>query len=335
MTGGVESAVVTGNSLLAFNRKTRLIWSYDFPSSLRNYRPEELEWRVQVFDLEGSGERGVLIAAQFLNTEIPDTLYYFRADGAIAWQLEADPPIRNRHGKAFERAWAYKHIVITLAKKEKRGVVWAAFGNNAGWAGGVLRIASDGSAEVFFANAGYVERLCPVTGAEGDFLVICGENNDFDDAFAALLGLDDPPACSVPGKRLVYRFWNAPSATARKYILFPRTELVVAGDRPYGDATHIAQHLDGLVVEVRTSDDAHFRYHFSKDLQPRYVFPSGNHEFHHRGFETKGRLSHAWPDCPELQAPLILRVWEPDSGWYDQQVPWRDNPWKEIATPER
>lgn len=208
--------------------------------------------------------------------------------------------------------------------------MWAAFGNNAGWAGGVLRIDANGSAEVFFANAGYVERICPVTGADGVVLVISGENNDFDDAFAALLGVDDPPACSIPGDRLVYRFGNAPTANPRKYILFPKTELVIARSRPYGDAVQITQHLDGLIVEVRTSENAHFRYHFSKDLQPRYVFPSGDHEFQHRELEKSGRLSHEWLDCPELRASLRLRTWEPDSDWYDQPVPWRDNPWKEI-----
>jgi hypothetical protein len=39
-----------------------------------------------------------------------------------------------------------------------------------------------------------------------------------------------------------------------------------------------------------------------------------------------------WLDCPEVQTPLVLRIWEPDSGWYERPIPWRDNPWKELQT---
>jgi hypothetical protein len=95
------------------------------------------------------------------------------------------------------------------------------------------------------------------------------------------------------------------------------------------------QHLDGIIVEVETGEEgAHFRYHFSRELEPRYVFPGGSHEFVHQFMEKTGSLTHAWRDCPELQSPLILRTWEPESGWYDQPIPWRDNPWKEIQSAE-
>jgi len=42
---------------------------------------------------------------------------------------------------------------------------------------------------------------------------------DFNRAFVALLNTSDPPASSVPGKRLVYRFGDAPSGMPRKYII--------------------------------------------------------------------------------------------------------------------
>jgi len=77
-------------------------------------------------------------------------------------------------------------------------------------------------------------------------------------------------------------------------------------------------------------DGGDFRYHFSNTLEPKYVFPSGSHEFTHLSLETRGAITHSWSDCPELQAPLILQTWEPDSGWYEQPIRWRDNPWKEV-----
>jgi hypothetical protein len=331
MTGGIENVVLTDNRLLAFNRKTHILWSYDFPVPMRSYSPEELEWRLQIVDLDGNGERGVLVTVQFLNSSIPDTLFYFCSEGKLTWQLEADPPLQDRAGRAFDRAWAFKHVVTTPSSDGC--VVWAALGNHAGWAGCVLRIDSHGSAAVHFANAGYVERLCPVTLQTDNFIIACGENNDFDDAFVALLGVDDPPACSIPGERLVYRFANAPTGTPRVYILFPKSELIRARKKPYGHAMRIAQHLDGIIVDVETGEEgAYFRYHFSKSLESRYIFPSGSHEFVHQSLEKSGVIAHPWLNCPELQAPLILRTWEPDSGWYDQPIPWRDNPWKELQS---
>lgn len=328
MTGGVESATLTRNSLLAFNRKTRIHWSHGFPVPLRSYSPEELEWRLQIVDLDGNGERGVLFAARFLTQSNPDTMFYFSAGGNLIWQMEADPPLRNREGRAFDRAWAFKHVAVTFSDK---CVVWAALGNDAGWAGCVLRIDPRGLATIQFANAGYVERLCPVTLQNGNFIIACGENNDFDQAFVALLGADDPPAHSPLGERLVYRITNAPTGTPHKYILFPRTELNLARQSPYGHATRITQHLDGIIVEVETGGNGgSFLYHFSKSLEPRYVFPSGSHEFVHQSLEKTGAITHTWLNCPEMQTPLFLRTWEPDSGWYDQPIPWRDNPWKKL-----
>ena len=329
MTGGVESAVLTDNRLIAFNRRTRMLWSHEFRAPLRSYSPEELEWRLQIVDLEGKDDRGVLLAVRFLSPANPDTLFYFSAEGKIVWQLAAEPPLRNRDGELFERAWVFKHVALTTAA---HGVaIWAALANHAGWAGCVLRIDPSGGARIHFANAGYVERLCPVTLTNPSYLIICGENNDFDNAFVALLRADDPPSCSIPGERLVYRFANAPTGKPCKYILFPQTEVILARQKPYGHATHISQHMDGIIVEVETGGDgSHFQYHFSYDLEPRYVFPSGSHEFAHRELEERRFLLHAWLDCPELQTPIMLHTWEPDSGWYDQPISWRDNPWKEL-----
>jgi len=80
-----------------------------------------------------------------------------------------------------------------------------------------------------------------------------------------------------------------------------------------------------LIVHMDTGGDgAHFGYHFSEDLEPTYVFPSRSHEFRHQSLEREGKITHPWSACPEVRAPLTLRIWEPGSGWRDRQVPWRD-----------
>lgn len=329
---GIEYAFLSNSTLTVLDKQSRPLWSHEFSNRLRDFGPEETTWRLHIVDLLGTGERGVLFAARFQSLTIRDTLFWFSSEGEIIWQLVAEPPLLNRNGSPFDRAWTYKHVVI--ASYAEKQLIWAALGNDAGWAGCVLQIQPNGKASVCLANAGYVERVCPIASPAGDFLIVCGENNDFDQAFVALLGANDPSAISVPGKRLVYRYANAPKGLPRKYILFPKTELIVARNKPYGHAFLIAEHADGVIVDVETGGDgASMRYHFSNDLEPRYVFPSGSHEFVHGQMEKNGAINHPWRECPEMDEPLILRIWEPDSDWYDRPIPWRDNPWKELDNP--
>jgi hypothetical protein len=107
----------------------------------------------------------------------------------------------------------------------------------------------------------------------------------------------------------------------------PKTELISAR---CGHNTRLTQHSDGLIVEVETGEETRISGISSRrpwDHNTSFraaVMSSRTKRF------KEAALSHAWLDCPELQAPLILRTWEPDSGWYDQRIPWRVNPWKKI-----
>lgn len=325
----VDQVVLTETHLIAFGLFGKELWKYRFASPSRRFSREEMDWRLQRVDLNDDDDMGVLATVQPNDSSKPTAIYYFSSNGGLQWSLDVEPRLLTRVGKPFERAWAIKQVVVDSSQDGK--AVWAAICNHAGWAGCVLRIDANGSPVVHFANAGYVEGLCTVVRQDELFIIACGENNDFDDSFVALIRANDPPARSIPGERLVYRFANSSLGAPRKYILFPKTELIAARSKPYGHATRIAQHLDGIIVEVETGGEgAHFRYHFSKDLEPRYVFPSGSHEFVHQALEKNGALTHAWLECPELRVPLLLRVWERDSGWYDQPISWRDNPWAEI-----
>jgi hypothetical protein len=328
LKGGIEQAVITGNRLVAFGRAGKILWEHEFSTPLRNYTREEVEWRLQLVDIHGRGNRGVLATIQFHAAGTSDRVFYFSSGGTIEWTLEPKPQLSKRDGTDFENAWIVKHAVIVSAPESR--AVYLAMANAAGWGGCILRVDAEGREVVQFANAGHIECLCRVTSPDGDLLVACGENNDFDCAFAALLGADDSPACSVPGKRLVYRFANAPDGQARKYLLFPKTELISARRKPYGHATRVRQHQDRLIVEVETGGEgACFLYHFSEHLEPMYVFPSGNHEFVHQALENTGALTHSWKACPELDRPLVLKVWTPNLGWHAREVSWRDNPWRE------
>lgn len=327
-TGGVASAIITDNRLIVFDRKTRILWTHDFSEPLPRYTANEVEWRLRLIDLQGNGDRGVLFAAHFLDPGKRDRVLFFSSDGKVRWMLEPKPNLQKADGATFEDAWEIKHLIAVSNSTGHE--IYLAMGNAAGWGGCILRVDSEGKPMVQFANAGYVERLCSVATDDDRLLAVCGENNDFDLAFVALLGIDDPPSCSIPGNRTVYRFQNAPAEVPRKYIVFPQTELIAARRKPYGHARHMRQYPDRIIVEVETSGDGgSFLYHFTEYLEPMYVFPSGSHEEFHKALEATGAITHPWLQCPELKKPLRLKVWTRVSGWQIQEIPWRDNPWKD------
>jgi hypothetical protein len=325
--GAVESTVLEDNRLVAMGREDRILWTHTFPDVIRRPSAEDLEWRIQRVDLHGNGERGVLVAVRFLVGK-PDTLYYFSSQGKLEWTLDAEPQLLDRNGSSFEKAWIFKHVIVIPASKGY--VVWAALAHEAGWAGCVLRVDSEGEEAVQFANAGHVEWLCHVTSPGEGCLILCGENNAFDQSFVALLGIGDPPAQSPSGGRPRYQYANAPDGSPRKYVLFPRTELIAARQKPYGHASKMRQYPDDIIVEVETgADGGSFLYHFSQQLGPKYVFPSGSHEFRHQDLELAGKIDHPWSACPELDRPLTLNVWEAATGWHEKAIRWRDNPWRD------
>src|ERR1700722_8643019 len=47
LTHGIESAMLTDNRLIVFDRKTRILWAHEFSAPIRNYATGELEWRLR------------------------------------------------------------------------------------------------------------------------------------------------------------------------------------------------------------------------------------------------------------------------------------------------
>lgn len=328
----IERIGLGESNVVAFGISGNEIWTFRVPGRLRAVPNSEIEWRVQRVDLRGDGDTGVLIAARFRDGGLQDTLFYLSSNGAPDWSYEANPGLVDRGGRSFERAWRFTDMVVLPSSRSRGKEAWVTLANDAGWAGCVLRINREGNPCVQFANSGFVEHLVPVLLSNNEQgMIIAGETNAFERAFVALLGVADPPSRSAPDERYPrYRYENAPNRFPRKYILLPRTELIEAQGKPYGHVWHLTAYPGRILAEVETGPDGAFlRYHFSNDLEPQYVFPSGSHEFRHRAFEEEGRIAHSWIHCPERAKPLELDIWEPATGWHMQRIPWRDDPWTE------
>lgn len=322
----VERAVLTGNLLTALDGLGKPIWTHRFSEDSQP-RTDDLSWRVQVIDLEGSGSPGVLVVCSRVapgTTEHIgiDDLSYFTPDGHVKWTLACRPNLLDFDGKQLEAVWRCSHVIAVPSGRQQ--TLWVAVNHGWRWPGCVMRVNAGGAASIQFANAGWVERLCSLTRPNGKFVALAGENNAFDRSFVAVLGATDMPSSSPSGGAARCHSASAPSGSPRDYILFPTTEMVAAADSPYGPASVVYQTNDGgFLVWVSAGGDARFLYEFSGTTEPRSVMPSSNCPMVHRRFEEAGKLNHTWAACPELKVPLTIRHWRRGNGWQDQEVPWR------------
>jgi hypothetical protein len=326
-----ERAVLNGSVLTALDGLGRPIWAHRFPKPVREPDPDDVPWRIQVLDLHGSGERGVLVACSFRDEGVTPSwsaheLLYFSHAGKLEWSLPCRPELLDRNGRPFEPDWSYSSIVATPSGHGQ--VLWAGVKHGVRFPGCILRIGPDGASRLQFANAGCVEDLCVVRRPEGEFIAFSAENNAFDRACVGMLGTGDPPATSPAGGAERYRFANAPGGLPRGYVLLPNTELTVAAGCPYGRAWGVRRSGPVITVDLRPAVDcgqpsANLIYELSEDLAPVSVTPGGSCPSLHRQLEERGILNHPWSRCPELAKPLTLRRFRRGAGWAEQQVPWR------------
>jgi hypothetical protein len=321
-----ERAVLTGNLLTALGGLGQTLWTHRFSGTLQQFSDDEIRWRVQVVDFKGDGYPGVVVACSFVperstNLSARDELFCFAPDGTVQWTLPCQPDLVDYNSQRFEPDWRYTHVLASPAGNQQ--VIFASISHQTRWPGCVQRVDAGGRSRVQFANVGNIECLCRIPRADGDYIAISGENNGFDRACAALIGVDDPPSSSPPGGPPRYRFANAPASTPRAYVLFPTVELTIANSASYGHANRVSYRGGGIIVEVDAASRATLVYEFSGRLEPKVAMPSGNYPVVHKQFEERGLLHHPWTACPELARPLTLRRWGPGAGWRDQDIPVR------------
>jgi hypothetical protein len=326
----VERAVLTGSLLTALDGLGRPIWEQRLPGAVQEPLSRDFPWRVQVVDLEGTGNPGVLVVSSPASKDYPqsvgiDEVSYFGADSQLRWTFPCKPPLLDFDGKEFEPVWWCSQALALPANGGSKDL-WVAINHDWRWPGCIMRVDAKGHGTVQFANAGHVEALCRLSGRSENLIAIVGENNGFEVACAAILGVQDPPSSSPPGKKPRCQYRESPSGTVREYMLFPRTEMIQAVDAPYGHAKYVRGTADGgFVAEVIASNDdgSTLLYEFGKDSEPKNVMPSGGCATKHRRLELDGKLHHSWADCPELKNPLTVSHWRRGGTWQDEQFPWR------------
>lgn len=318
-----EQAVLTGNLLTVLDGLGRAMWTYRFQPIPNPPRAPTERWPIQVVDLEGGGDPGVLVTCNYSENAASPTseFYYFSGDGKLKWKRPCTPDLLDYKGQPFEKSWSVSHVVTVPSSKGHS--VWASFKHGWRFAGGILQLNAKGDSHAQFANGGHLDRLCHWNRDDRDWIAFCGTSNAYAAGCAGVLEAGDPPSSPPRGGLERYRCANSPNALPRAYVLFPTPELARAARIPYTTATHITSHESGLLVEVSVYDGAYLGYQLTRLLEPDVVWWSGSYPLRHQQSEQQGALRHPFANCPEMKRPLTLRRFEQATGWRDREIAWR------------
>ena len=118
---------------------------------------------------------------------------------------------------------------------------------------------------------------------------------------------------------------GCPSGRPAKYFLFPRSELNVALGNPR-NFVHLLTVNQGGGVDVTVREDGgapplRSVYHLSADLTPEWFAMSDVYWETHRRLSGEGKLNHSPEECPERKNGMVVRNWDPSSGWKELLVP--------------
>jgi DNA-binding winged helix-turn-helix (wHTH) protein len=327
---GPERAVLVGTALTALDGLGQPLWTRQLPESALTLPDPTESWRVQVLDLEGGGNKAVLVACAFspensFEKRVNDELYCFAPDGKLRWKIPCRPDLLGPNGEAFRNTWVFRQMIAVPGPRGSR-TLWLAVAHDGRWPGCILRVDSAGDSKIQFANAGNVEAVCHVQGPDGGLIAFCGENNAYESAFIAMIDEDATPSTSPTSGSTDYRYSNAPEGYPRAYTLLPTSELSLALDNPYQHAVFISHQSGITAVQVIAGShrSSYLQYEFSTQLKPLAVRVSGSYPVVHERLTREGLIRHTLKNCPEISKPRILRTWDRASAqWRNEQISWR------------
>jgi DNA-binding winged helix-turn-helix (wHTH) protein len=323
-SGSPERITIAGSTLTAWDGKGRMLWEHHFDEPMRNLSAAEQNWRFRLVDLNGDGRREVLIAPVFPEgrDSFRDELYCFAPNGKLLWKYKPDHALRFVSGN-FSGPWTFLDMVVV--PEGKRQAVWLSIGDRIWWPSILISFEANGDRKIRFVSSGLIRALHVEQNGAGTFVLAGGLNNEYRRASLAVLRADQAPATSpqTPGNR--YQCLGCPAGVPFRYFLLPRSEVNVAGGRPYNEITVIYRY-NGLVLldsyEAVEACNVRALYETTTDFVPRNVTYSENYKECHQLLERAGAITHSWENCGEQKVPAIAELWDGAHGWKKILVPW-------------
>jgi hypothetical protein len=317
---------VDGRSLAAFDHTRRKLWSFELkppadgiPAALLPGLHSALH-----LDLQGDDRPETVALVNYTNAAPNHRLehsevYGLSFRGKRLWSYRPDSAFTFA-GYEFGGPWAISTSSTTGWPVAR---VWVSFTHRTWWPSFVVALGAGGAERLAFVNSGHIRALRVLRG-DGEARVLAGGfNNEYSTASLAVFDEDGPAVSSPQSPEKEFHCPACPAGAPKRYFLFPRTEVNVVRGKPLFYVADI-EPVSGVgttEVSVRQPDGIRVIYTLSRDLIPMAFAPSDAYWNLHSQDYRAGHLDHPPERCPERTTGVTVRLWEPDVGWREIEVP--------------
>jgi len=259
--------------------------------------------------------------ADSLNAESPlrSEVYCLSSNGRLRWMFYP----RNRltfAGREFAGPWRIWAWTVLPGSKPH---LWVSSSDNVWWPTVIVSLDAAGKAETVFVNSGHIAALAPAQFGGARYVLAGGVNNEYRSAMLAMLDSEGEPSSSPQTAGTPFACDQCPGGVPHRYFLFPRMEVAAAASVPY-EYANLINATPGAPIEVSVRDmtalNVRAVYRFSEGLMPESVAMSDRYWEIHREMSRNGTLDHPPEDCPERNDGVIVRMWQPGTGWSNIKV---------------
>jgi hypothetical protein len=221
--------------------------------------------------------------------------------------------------------WIFNDMLVLPENGRKS--ICLAVSDDTWWQSFLVKVSPAGANQIVFVSSGNIRALRRFPTKSGTYILAAWINNEYRQAFLAILQQDGAPATSPQSGGSQYQCTQGcPAGKPYRFIRFPRSELSLASNVAYNIAIRIDERPEGITVSTdETGGTGGAQYDFSGELQPTQVSWGDNWGQIHRQFERQGLVEHTFEHCPERTATAILNVCDQNGNWSTVSV--KRRPW--------
>jgi hypothetical protein len=329
--GNVSRLVFSGSDLVAWNARGRILWTFNFGRPLQPLSDAPMlnpAQRLQLINSQHGSRKDVLAMAPLLVEGQPnpssDALYRFSSAGRLLWRQGFEDKVRFE-GRDYGPPWEFSALV--LREDEPQPSIWCAVVSQLWSPSTLVELDRNGSRLGQFVNWGHIDALNHVREDGGSYILAGGINNECNCAMLVVLREDSPSGSSPPLPGSALSCENCSAGRPFRYLLFPRSELNALSGAAYNQVELIQTNDGRMKVGVKETKSEQIlgadweMYELSESFVPQSYTVSDHYFELHREMEAEGKIHHTVKECPELNRPRTVRMWSPEDGWKDVQVP--------------
>jgi len=320
-----------GSRIETLDEQGNRLWTHQFSrpfeGSIIDTRP--FQQFVRIADLFGNGGREVLVVVPSRLGGNPDDPPYVEIDcfaqgGELLWSYV--PAERFRFGE-HDIGAPWHPMDILLTRRGSGQAIWVALADSLWGDSYVVNLdVRTGRPTLRYVNTGVIRTLRELQGSP-TYLFVGGFNNEHDGPSIALMDENTPFAASPQTAGTRHRCTSCPPGAPDYYFVLPRSELNTVKkyyEDSVWDVDVTPQGFAAAVLEYGPSaGDVRTFYGFRirPTVRPIEVRYGSMYDITHRDLERRHVLNHVLDMCPERLSPAPIRMWTPEQGWTNVNLP--------------